>query len=128
MKPIAVGTSATTETSTDVSHTADAVGNAGVHVVSSPALILMVEMASHQTIMTSFDAGEGSVGIRFELEHVAACKAGTRVTAVTTVTEVDGRRVVFDVVARDGERVLMRGRHQRMVLNLDRFLKMQGIV
>ncbi|MCL4763395.1 MAG: flagellar basal body-associated FliL family protein, partial [Burkholderiales bacterium] len=46
---------------------ASALGNTGVHVVSSPATIGFLEMACHNALRPFFDVGEGSVGVGFEL-------------------------------------------------------------
>jgi fluoroacetyl-CoA thioesterase len=45
------------------------------------------------------------------------------VTVTATLTEVDGRRVRFDVVAHDGLDEISRGTHQRFVIDRDRFVR-----
>jgi predicted thioesterase len=103
-------------------HTASALGNVGVHVVSTPALIGFLELACHQSILPHCDPGEASVGTRVEVDHLAAAFLGTPIIAESRVTAVEGRRIVFEVVARQGDRVVMRGRHGRAVVVLERLL------
>ncbi|MGH6883804.1 MAG: thioesterase family protein, partial [Hypericibacter sp.] len=103
-------------------HTASAIGNAGVHVVSTPALIGFLEDASHRAILDCYEAGEVSVGTKVDIEHLAAAPLGQPIEATAEVTAVQGRRVDFQVEARQGDRVVMRGRHQRAVVDLARFL------
>ena len=43
------------------------------------------------------------------------------VTAEVEVTEVDGRKVGFDVTVRDEVEVIAQGRHMRFVVDWDRF-------
>ena len=127
MRTVTVGSRRQVAIPTTVAHTASAAGNPGVHVVSTTSLILFLEMAAHELIVPAFEPGEGSVGTKVDIEHLAACKAGATVVAEAIVATVDGRRIVFDVAARAGDRLLMRGRHERVIVDLDRFLKKQGI-
>jgi predicted thioesterase len=39
------------------------------------------------------------------------------------VLQVDGRRVLFDVQARDDEEMVGDGRHERVVIDVERFLQ-----
>ena len=47
------------------------------------------------------DPGESAVGTAVNIRHLAATPVGHRVTAEAVVTKVDGRRIEFDVTARD---------------------------
>ena len=51
---------------------------------------------------------------------MAATPVGHRVTAEATVTKVDGRRIEFDVSARDETEQIGNGTHERMVVDLTR--------
>ena len=108
-------------------HSAAAVGNTGVAVVATPALILYLEQASFRALETFLEPGEASVGVVVDVEHLAAAVPGRLVVAEARVTGVDGRRVVFAVEARQGETLIMRGRHERRAILLDRFLQRQGL-
>ncbi len=66
--------------------------------------------------------GETTVGTRVEVEHLEACPPGVEVVAEAKLREVDGRRLRFDVAVTAGERVLGRGRHERFVVERERFL------
>jgi predicted thioesterase len=46
---------------------------------------------------------------------------GLSVTATATLTAIDGRRLDFDVEARDGRDVIGKGRHTRLVVDAARF-------
>lgn len=128
MKSIATGSSKTLTIATAVHHTASAVGNAGVEVVSTPALILFLEDAAEQAIRQSYDAGEASVGTVVNIRHLAAVPAGATIEAEACVIAVDGRRITFDVAARHGQKLVMTGTHERYVVDLARFLAKQGLV
>ncbi len=108
-------------------HSAAAVGNAGVAVVATPALILYLEQASAQALAAFLEPGEASVGVVVDVEHLAAAVPGRPIEAQARVTGVDGRRVAFAVEARQGDKLVMRGRHERKAILLDRFLERQGL-
>ena len=122
MKPVPPGLAHRHEIVPDASHTAAAVGNAGVVVVGTPFLIGYFEIAAHRAILPFCEPGEVTVGTRIEVDHLAAALPGRPVVADATVVAVDGRRILFDVAVRQGERLLMRGRHGRAIVRLDRLL------
>ncbi len=53
--------------------------------------------------------------------HEAATPLGMEVTARVRLVEVDGKRTVWEVEARDEVEVIGRGTHERFVINFDRF-------
>ncbi|MDA8109291.1 MAG: thioesterase [Betaproteobacteria bacterium] len=104
-------------------HTAHAVGNSGVHVVSTPHLIGFLEMACHYNIVALLEPGEATVGTRVEVEHVGAALPGRALECRSRLEACDGRKLMFSVRATQDGREIMRGRHERAVVNLDRFLQ-----
>lgn len=103
-------------------HTAAAAGNTGVEVVATTAIILFFEEACHLAIKDYYDPGEASVGTKVEVEHLAPAFIGEPLEISAELLAVDGRRVDFKVEARQADRLVMAGRHQRAVVDLARFL------
>lgn len=64
---------------------------------------------------------EQTVGTRIEVSHEAATPPGLEVTATVELTAVEGRRLVFAVEAHDGVDTISRGRHERFVINREKF-------
>lgn len=64
---------------------------------------------------------EQSVGIRVEIDHLAATPPGFEITTTVELTEVDGKRLVFNVQAHDGVDLICRGRHERFVIIKEKF-------
>jgi len=122
MKDIPLGHVNTLEITPEERHTASAVGNIGVNVVSTPSLIGFLEQASHRGILPYVEEGEVSVGTRVEVDHLAAAYVGQPVVATARVAAVEGRRVVFEVEARQGDKVVMKGRHNRAIVSRERLL------
>jgi len=64
---------------------------------------------------------EQTVGTHVDVSHLAATPPGLEVTAMVELIEVDGRRLVFSVEAHDGIDTISKGRHERFVINKERF-------
>lgn len=102
--------------------TAAAIGNDGVQVVSSPYLVGMLEEASHRAVRDLFESGEATVGTRIDVSHLAPALPGREVSAQAQLQEAQGRRLRFAVSAHQDGRIIMRGVHERVLVQLDRFL------
>jgi fluoroacetyl-CoA thioesterase len=64
---------------------------------------------------------EQSVGTHIDVSHVAATPPGFEVIADVKLIEVDGKRLVFEVEAHDGVDLISSGRHERFVINKNKF-------
>jgi fluoroacetyl-CoA thioesterase len=89
-------------------------------VLATPIMILAMENAALNAIRGYFGPGESAVGTAIDIRHIAATPVGQRMSAEAEVTEVDGRRIVFAVIARDEVEEIGRGTHERMVVSLAR--------
>jgi fluoroacetyl-CoA thioesterase len=89
-------------------------------VFATPMMIRAMENAALNAIRGYLDAGESAVGTAVDVRHLAATPVGHMVTAEAEVTGVDGRRVMFNVSARDETEEIGRGTHERMVVDLRR--------
>lgn len=64
---------------------------------------------------------EQSVGTHIDVSHEAATPPGFEVHASVELIEVDGRKLVFNVEAHDGVDLISRGRHERFIINKEKF-------
>ena len=122
MKDIPLGHVNTLEIMPEERHTASAVGNIGVNVVSTPSLIGFIEQTSHRAILPFVEEGEVSVGTRVEVDHLAAAYVGQMIATSARIAAVEGRRITFEVEARQGDRLVMKGRHGRAIVSRERLL------
>jgi predicted thioesterase len=102
--------------------TASAYGNEGVDVLATPRLIHLIESASVLAIRDSLHPGESTVGTRLEVAHLAATPIGIMITVRATLCAVDGRRLTFETEAHDEVDLIAKGTHERVVIDLARFL------
>jgi fluoroacetyl-CoA thioesterase len=89
-------------------------------VFATPMMIRAMENAALNAVRDYLDPGESAVGTAVDVRHLAATPVGLQVTASATVTKVEGRRIWFDVVARDDVEEIGSGTHERMVVDLKR--------
>jgi fluoroacetyl-CoA thioesterase len=88
-------------------------------VYATPMLVRDIEITCRDLLLEHLDPGEDSVGIRVEIDHLAATLLGMQVTIEVTLAELKGRAVTFDVVATDGIDTICRGRHSRFIANVE---------
>jgi predicted thioesterase len=103
-------------------HGADRFQNAGVTVLATPVLCHWFESAAVRAIAEQLESGEATVGSRLTIEHLKATPVGMQVRVTARVVAVDGRRVDFEVSAFDDVELVARGTHERVVIDLERFL------
>ena len=64
---------------------------------------------------------EQSVGIHIDVSHLAATPPGLEVTAKVKLTQVEGKKLSFDVEVHDGVDLISKGSHQRFVIDKAKF-------
>ena len=104
-------------------NTAGFLGAGGVDVFATPMMILLMENACAGSVARALDPGDASVGILVNVRHLAATPIDQQVRATAELVEIDGRRLVFKVVAYDEHKKIGEGQHERYIVNLERFLK-----
>jgi fluoroacetyl-CoA thioesterase len=119
VKPGLVGTVSWEATA---QHSAEAWGSGAVPVFSTPSLVGVLEAAAMNALHGHLDEGDTTVGTRIDIEHTAATPIGDTIRAEARLVEVEGRKLVFEVDARDSVQAIGRGRHERFVVSRDRFL------
>ena len=123
MKPLKSGMSLRSSYDVTAEDTAAAIGNTGVEVVSTMALVRLVEQACYEVIAAHYEPGDATVGTRVALDHVGAAHPGRPVEILASLSQVNGRKLTFTVNVEQDGRAIMRGEHVRAVVALDRFLK-----
>jgi predicted thioesterase len=90
-------------------------------VLSTPAMIGMMEMASAQAVRDELPPGAITVGTRIEVDHLKAATVGANVRAHARLAGYKGRFLIFETVARSGEHVIGRGRVFRAIVEPAKF-------
>ena len=90
-------------------------------VLSTPNLIGLLERTARKALEPFLDVDERSVGIEIELRHLAPAPLGAQVMCVARVFQVDGRKVNFQIEAREANQLIARGLHKRAVVRVQSF-------
>lgn len=122
MKTVPLGTTGHSEVPVTAEVLASRAGSGAVPVFSTPSLVLLMEQAAVNAIKDFLDAGETTVGTRLDIRHIASTPPGLVVSATAKVSGFDGRRLTFQVEARDSFEVVGTGTHERFVVNSSRFI------
>jgi fluoroacetyl-CoA thioesterase len=102
-------------------HTAPRVGSGRVRVLATPVMINLMEAAALDAVEAMLPEGFQSLGIRLDVSHHAATPVGMRIVATARLLGVEGRRLHFELEARDEKEVIGGGSHERVVVNVERF-------
>jgi predicted thioesterase len=92
-------------------------------VYATPALVLDIEQTCRDFLLKHADPGEDSVGIEVSVRHSAPTLPGMNVDITVTVAAVEGRKVTFDITARDDLEQVAEGRHTRFVVDVGKTLE-----
>ena len=97
-------------------------------VFATGYMVGLIEWTCIQAVNPHLDwPAEQTVGTHIDVSHIAATPPGMEVTAKVRLIEVDGRRLVFEVEAHDDFDLIARGKHERFVINKEKFdHKMKG--
>lgn len=90
-------------------------------VLSTPSMILLMEMASLQAAQPHLDDNETTVGTHVNVSHQAAARQGETVVADSELIEINRRRLTFAVRVSVGGRLIGEGTHQRAIIDRSAF-------
>jgi fluoroacetyl-CoA thioesterase len=91
-------------------------------VLATGYLVALAEWACIELVKPHLEwPREQTLGTHVDLSHLAATPPGMTVEVRTRLVSVEGRKLVFDVEARDDMDTISRGRHERHVIDAGRF-------
>jgi fluoroacetyl-CoA thioesterase len=95
----------------------DVGGTLSARVLSTPGMIAMMERTAARLAAEHLADGRPTVGFEVCIRHVAGAAEGAQCTATARLLEIaDGRKLRFEVEAREGDRVLGLGTHERRAI------------
>lgn len=102
--------------------TAEAMGSGQLPVFATPAVVALAEETAWKSVAPELEEGQGTVGTKMELAHIAATPLGMKVRCETELVEVDRRKLVFAIEVFDEKEKIAEGRHERFVVDNAKFL------
>ncbi|MFQ5464044.1 MAG: thioesterase family protein [Phycisphaerae bacterium] len=89
---------------------------------STWSLVHHMELAARKVLVEYLEEHEEGVGAHVSVDHLAPCPVGRSVRVRATLVAVTAERnprVICDVTAYDGDRLLARGKQVQVVMNKD---------
>jgi fluoroacetyl-CoA thioesterase len=91
-------------------------------VFATGYLVGFLEWACIKAVIPHLDwPHEQSLGTHIDVSHEAATPPGLEVTASVELIAVQGRKLTFTVSAHDGVDLISQGRHERFVIDKQKF-------
>lgn len=103
--------------------TAESMKSGNLPVLATPYLAAVMEQTCADSVADRLESGKGTVGTALDIRHLAATPVGMRIFCDSELVEADGRRLVFEVTVRDERETVGTGKHERFVIDSDRFMK-----
>lgn len=103
--------------------TASSYGSGLVEVYATPAMIALMEKTCFSSVLPYLPEGFGTVGTAVNIVHIKATPVGETVICESELIEVDKKRLVFYVTARDKNGEIGRGTHERFIIDVEKFME-----
>ena len=109
------------ETIVSEANSAKAMGSGTLNVFATPAMTALMEETAWKSVAPYLEEGCGTVGTLLNITHDAPTPFGMKVWCESELIEVDGRRLVFQVTAYDEKGKIGGGRHERFIIQNEKF-------
>jgi len=116
------GVSRTNRIKIDRDRTIGFMGEEG-RVYGTPWLVRDIEMTCRQLLLDHASPGEDSVGTDIAIKHLAPTLLEMSVEITVTVAAVEGRRVVFEISAKDDIEQISAGTHGRFLVDVNKTIE-----
>lgn len=116
------GLSGTIQSQVDQASTARQLGSGIVDVLATPELVRLMEAASVAALANHLPPEFTSVGVAINVKHIAPTPVGLSVKVRATLTNAQGRRLKFEIVAHDDVEEVGRGTHERVLVEVENFV------
>ena len=116
------GAAAQSRTTVCEANTAAAMGSGDMPVFATPAMVALMENAAMLAVAPELPEGAATVGAEMNVSHIKPSGLGAEIVASAVVTAVEGRKITFNVGARDAEGMIGEGTHVRFIVDRERFL------
>lgn len=93
---------------------------------STWSMVRHMELASRKIILPYLEADEDAVGHSISVTHLAPTTTGSRITARARLLEVDGRRIICALEARNDREKIGEGTNVQVLMSKARLAEMRG--
>ena len=105
----------------EINGSAKAMESGALDVLATPKMIALLEKAAWESVQPYLEDGCGTVGTKMDVTHDAATPLGMKVTCVSELIDIDGKKLTFIVEAFDERGHIGGGLHERFIVNNQKF-------
>ena len=120
------GLSSQSSVTVSAGNTAAAMGSGDLDVFATPAMVALMENAAMKAVAAALPEGATTVGTEMNVTHIKPSGLGAEITATAILAEAEGRKLTFNVGARDAEGMIGEGIHIRYAVDRRRFMEKVG--
>ena len=117
------GLSSQSSVTVSAGNTASAMGSGDLDVFATPAMVALMENAAMKAVADALPEGSTTVGAEMNVTHIKPSGLGAEIVATAVLTGVEGRKLTFNVGARDAEGMIGEGIHIRYAVDRRRFME-----
>lgn len=89
---------------------------------ATPAMVALMENAAMNAVVGELPEGATTVGAMMNTTHIKPSAMGDTVSATAVLKEVAGRKLTFEVHAKDSKGVIGEGMHVRYIVDREKFM------
>lgn len=97
-------------------------GSGHLEVFATPAMVGLMENTAMKCLEGMLDENTDTVGIEMNVRHTKATAVGGKVNCKATITEVEGRRIRFEIEAEDEKGQIGYAIHDRFIIDPVKFM------
>jgi len=90
-------------------------------VFATAFMVGFMEWACMEALRPYLEEDECTLGTMINVSHQAATPPGMQVTAHVRLLELDGKRTLWEIEARDEAELIGKGTHERFTVNKEKF-------
>ncbi|MCH5238899.1 MAG: thioesterase family protein [Muribaculaceae bacterium] len=117
-----VGLSHTSKLLVSPEHYALSLGSGDLEVFGTPAMLALMENAAMLAVANELPEGYTTVGGHIESSHLKPTKPGKEIEATAVLTKIEGKKLFFDIEAKEGDKIIGKGTHIRFIVHKEKFL------
>ena len=98
-----------------------AVGSGSLKVLATPIMLAVMEKSAADLVEKILPEEFTSVGISLDIKHTAPTPIGMKIFAQAEIIAVEGKKIIFEIVANDECGEIGRGTHERFIVDRKKF-------